>query len=674
MLRLICLLFASLFCVHAALAAENAPVASLRDNVTLVSDTDAVAQGTPYRLGLRFQMAPGWHTYGRNPGDAGLPVELNWTLPGGTEVGDIVWPTPKRQAEGPLMTFAYTGTIMLVVPATGPGPLRLHASWLICNNICVPEEGDFSLDLPAGMPSPSAQAPLFTAAEAAQPRPSPYEAHIAPDGTLRVTGAGLNAQSVRDAWFIPTLPDLVVPTGQQTLSHTANSITLNLPKGTAFTPGQPLPGVLVLRDGGGQETSLAVNATPVGAAARLPPVTTSLWQALGAALLGGLILNLMPCVFPVLAMKAMAIARLSTRERHEARTQATSYTLGVIASFAVIGFTVLALRQLGHAVGWGFQFQSPVFVVVMAWVLFAVGLNLSGVYAIETRMAGAGQSLTMRHGHASSFFSGVLAVLVATPCTVPFMGVALAAAFAAPPAETLAVFGAMGLGLAAPTAVLAILPGLGHLLPRPGRWMEILRQALAFPMYGACAWLVWVASIQAGDAGVLAVASGLVLVGFAAWVWRFGRLWGRGLAVAAAVGAIALLPGLSGVQAPAAETTAGSEPFSSARLAALRAEGKPVFLNMTAAWCVTCLVNERVALSPEPVRQALTRADVTMMKGDWTRPNPDIADFLRAQGRDGVPLYLFYPPGDKPPVVLPQLLTQASVLDALKPYAVVGRP
>ena len=654
-----------------AVAAESAAHVSPRATVTLVSDTDAVDTGAPYHLGLRFKLAPGWHTYGRNPGDAGIPPDFKWTVPDHTKVGDIDWPTPLVLPEGPVTTYGYTGTVLLAAPAEGAGPVRLHASWLVCDNICVPEEGNFTLELPAGTAAPSSEAALFAEARANTPRPSPFAAHIGPNGTMGLSGAGLGAGAVREAWFMPDQPDMVVPAAAQTLGFTTDGITLHLAPGEAFKANASLSGVLVLRDASGQNTALAVTATP-GAVSE----AMSLWRALGFAVLGGLILNLMPCVFPVLAMKAMAIARLSVEDRFTARAHAGIYTVGVMASFAVIGAAVQVLRQLGHAVGWGFQFQSPVFVAVMAWLLFAIGLNLSGVFQVDTRLAGTGQSLTLRDGWAGSLFSGVLAVLVASPCTAPFMGLALASALAAPPVQSMLVFLALGAGLAAPTTLLAVLPGVARLLPRPGRWMEILKQALAFPMYGAAAWLVWVLSLQAGGDGVLAVVVGLVLVGFAAWALRFGPRWGAALAVTAVVAALALLPGLSSAELPqlSAAESGPSERFSTARLDALRAAGKPVFVNMTAAWCVTCLVNEKVALSPPAVRAAFAAAGVTLLTGDWTRQDAEISAFLQAQAHDGVPLYLFYPPDGRPPVVLPQILTPGIVLAALQPYAKAGRP
>ncbi len=653
-----------------AVALESTVVRSERLTATLVSDTDAVQAGQPMRLGLRLRMAPGWHTYWQNPGDAGVPAELAII---GAEAGPITWPTPVRLPDGPVMTYGYTGEVLLPVTVTpGAGPLQVEAmaSWLVCERICVPEEGRFTLELPAGTPAPSAETPLFAASDASAPRPSPFTARIGPDGTLSLQGEGLSAATVKDAWFLPAAWGTVEHAAAQPVMVRNGVVELALRPGPAPTPDKALEGTLVLRDPGGQESNLQITALPGPAAAP----TTPLGRTLLLAFLGGLILNLMPCVFPVLAMKAVAVARLSGQARGAVRAGAAFYTLGVLAAFGGLGAALMTARAAGSAAGWGFQFQSPVFVAGMAWVLFAVGLNLSGVFQVGGRLAGAGQGLAGREGHAGSFFTGLLAVLVATPCTAPFMGAAIAAALAAPAWVTLLVFLAMGLGLAAPYAVLALAPGLTRALPRPGAWMDVLRGALAFPMYAAAAWLVWVLSQQSGPDGVLAAVAGMVLLGFAAWAYGVsqraglrGQRAGGGVALVAAAAALFLLPGIAG-SAPApsqASEQAGAEPFSAARLAALRAEGRPVFVNMTAAWCVTCLVNERVALAPAAVRQAFTERKVAYLKGDWTRGDPEITTFLRSHARDGVPLYVYYPPAQGEAEVLPQILTEGTMLDQL---------
>jgi thiol:disulfide interchange protein DsbD len=684
--RILRLLFVALaaFSLRAvpACALESTPFVSARDTVSLVSDTDAVSPGTSFRIGLRLRLAPGWHTYWQNPGDAGLPPSLDLTLPPGVKAGPIAWPAPRRVAEGALVTYAYTGDVLLPVtitpaaitpapgtPLSGSGATDIvaRARWLVCKEICVPEQARFTLNLPPGTAAPSAQAPLFAAADRAIPRPSPWLAHIAPNGTLWVQGAELSGATVTDAWLIPATPGTIDDAAPQRLSTGAEGFTLSLKMGGAFKPTADLTGVLAVLDRSGQETDVALTATP---GAPPPELTLPLREALGFAFLGGLILNLMPCVFPVLAMKALGLAAGAAHGRM--RSHAVSYTAGVLLAFGALGGALLAARAAGSAAGWGFQFASPIFVAAMAWLLFGVGLNLSGVFEIGSRLAGAGQRYAAQGGHSGSFFTGLLAVLVATPCTAPFMGVAIAAALAAPPAETILVFLTMGLGLAAPYALFAAVPAVARLAPKPGRWMDRLRQGLAFPMYGASAWLVWVVSQEAGSAGVLGVVSGLVLLGFAAWMigvaqeeTGHARRLAQSVAVATLLAALAVLTGIDGMPPAAATTEAGSEPYTAARLAALRAEGRPVFVNMTAAWCVTCLVNERVAIATTPVREAFAAHHVAYLKGDWTRQDAAITAFLRAHGRDGVPLYMYFPPGDQPPTVLPQILTEQTVLHAI---------
>ncbi len=655
-----------------AFALESAPVVSKRVTVTLVTDTDSVAPGTPFRVGLRFRLVEGWHTYWKNPGDAGVPAELTLDLPSGTTAGPIDWPAPNRVAEGPVMTYAYNGEVLLpvTIQSTGPFTLKAHANWLVCKDICVPEEGDFSLTLPAGPPAPNAQAPLFAAHDRSVPQPSPWAATIAPDGSLFVQGPELRPGTVTDAWFIPDAAGRIDDDAAQPLSVRDGGFVLSLKLAPDFKSAEGLSGILSVLDRAGLRSDLVLRAQP-GAP---PPAETPLSQVLLFAFLGGLILNLMPCVFPILAMKAVGLA--SGFARGAARMHALSYTAGVLATFVVLAAALLVARSTGAVAGWGFQFQSPVFVVGVAWVLFAVGLNLSGVFEIGSGLAGAGGRLASKEGHWGSFFTGLLAVLVATPCTAPFMGVAIAAGLAAPPPVTMLVFVAMGLGLAAPYVLLAMVPGLGRRLPRPGRWMEVLKQALAFPMYGAAVWLLWVVSQEAGSPGVLIAAAGCVLLGFAGWVWGIGhvasaspntRRFTRALAIAAVLCALGILTGVAVTPSDQADAAvkSGAEAFSPARLAALRAEGRPVFVNMTAAWCVTCLVNERVAIRTDAVRRAFAAGKVVYLKGDWTRQNPEITAFLREHGRDGVPLYVYYPADGGSLIELPQILTEGTVLAAL---------
>jgi thiol:disulfide interchange protein/DsbC/DsbD-like thiol-disulfide interchange protein len=667
-----CLALALLAAARPAAALESAAVTSAHDTVTLISDTDAIAPGTPFRIALRIRLAPGWHTYWRNPGDAGVAPQVKFILAPGATAGPIDWPVPRRLAEGSLITYAYTGNVVLPITITlgsSTGPVEAQADWLVCKDICVPEQGRFRLNLPAGKPAPSAQAPLFRQADMARPTDFAGQARIAPDGRLWVGEDALQAAS---AWFIPGTPGVIDNAAPQHLSVRDGGFVLALTPASGFRPDAGLEGILLVTDRSGRQQAFDLHATPGPVpAGRLP-----LGRVLGLAFLGGLILNLMPCVFPVLAMKAIRLADGHARGR--ARSLALSYLLGVLVAFGGLGGAVVAARAGGAVAGWGFQFQSPAFVAGMAWLLLAVGLNLSGVFQVGSRLAGVGQGLAGLGGHAGSFFTGLLAVVVATPCTAPFMATALAAAATAPADVAVLVFLTMGVGLATPYMMLAEVPGLVRVLPRPGRWMEVLRQVLAFPMYAAAAWLVWVISQEAGPAGVLATLAGIVLIGFAGWVLGATQAAASvttqrvGQAVTAATALVAVTVLTSMAAAPAAPVLAsggvGAEPFTVARLAALRAEGRPVFVDMTAAWCVTCLVNERVALDAPAVRHAFVSRGVIYLKGDWTRQDPGITGFLRAHGRDGVPLYVYFPPDQARGIVLPQVLTETAVLRELKAH------
>jgi thiol:disulfide interchange protein len=656
MTRVLLLILATLLPLVAQ-ARESAPVTSSRATATLMSDTDVIQPGVPFRVGLRLRLAPGWHTYWKNPGDAGVPPDLTVE---NAKTSPIEWPTPQRIAEGPVMTYAYTQSVLLPVTATTqPGTLKAHAQWLVCKDICVPEEGDFTLDLPSGTPAPSAQASLFTAHDQMVPRASPWGATIASNGTLFVRGEAIAHAGVADAWFIPDEPGRIQDDAAQPLSLRNDGFTLALKLNHGVDASKGLSGLLSIRDRQGAETDLVLNAAPGPAPL---PAGPSLPSVLLFAFVGGLILNLMPCVFPILAMKAVSLAG----HRHHAHSLA--YTAGVLVTFVALAALLLALRAAGGAVGWGFQFSSPVFVAVMTWLMFAVGLNLSGVFEVTGSLTGVGGSLASRSGMIGSFFTGLLAVLVATPCTAPFMGVAVAAALTASSPVALLVFLVMGLGMATPYAAFASVPALANLLPRPGPWMTVFRQVLAFPMYGAAVWLLWVISQESGPTGVLSTASGLVLISFAAWLFglgqtgkvRFGRLQ-QVLTLAAVLVAASILPGLSAAPT-VVSADASADAFTPAKLASLRKAGHPVFVNMTAAWCVTCLVNERVALDSQAVKQAFAQHDVAYLKGDWTRQDPAITNFLQTNGRDGVPFYVFFPGDGSPAQVLPQILTESTVL------------
>ncbi len=685
-------------------AAESPVVASAQSQASLVTDVDGWAPGRPLGVGLRLRLAPGWHTYWSNPGDAGEAPTVTVTASGGGggHTDAIVFPTPQRLPEGPLMSFAYTGDVLLplrLVPAAdagggAPSPLHLaaKAEWLACATVCVPEQATLALTLPPGPATPSPQAGLFVAARAATPLPSPFKARIGRDGRFTLAGAGLSPVSVASAWLFPDRPGLIDQAAQQVARVQPGLVTIPLKPAGGFEPGRPFDALVVLRDPAGQQTALTVSAAPADAvtvpapaaalAALAPAPRPGVARMLLLALAGGLVLNLMPCVFPVLAMKAMALGRLSGMARREQRLSAVFYTAGILVAFGALGGLLLGLRAAGSSVGWGFQFQSLAFVAGACWLLFLVGLNLIGAFEIGGRFAGLGQGLAGRSGHAGDFATGLLAVLVATPCTAPFMGIAIAGALAAPAWIGLAVFLAVGLGLALPYLLFACIPRLIALLPRPGLWMEVLKQAMAFPIFAACAWLAWVASIEGGANAVLAVMAGLVLLGAGAWLFGLsqrmamaaeaGGLLRRGrfagfLSLACLLATLALLPGLvpaSAGRLAGAPREPGWDAFSEASLDSLRRSGRPVLVDLSAAWCISCLVNERIAFNAAAVRAGFAAHHVALLKGDWTLHDDGITRFLRDHGRDGVPFYIYYPAGQDGEI-WPQILTPDLVLRAI---------
>lgn len=696
--------------------------------VRLISDSTQVAPGQTLLLALEQKIAPHWHTYWKNPGDSGQPTSIEWKLPQGATASDILWPAPKRFDVGPITNYGYEDRVVLLTEIRLPQGLTpgstatigAEATWLVCREECIPQQATLSLSLPVGPTAkPSLEHSALAAARAALPGPAPFAAVARLEGRDLIvswpsTGAGgASAREVRQALFLPEAWGRIQHAAKPQLARDGQQWRLRMPVGDEpASAGKPLDGLLLI-DGQAWAVSLPVSGSldagggtaPANTASttKSPAATTTttpgaatgatgaveaaglgLWAAMGLALIGGLILNLMPCVFPVLAIKALGFLHGSASTH---RRQGLAYTAGVLAAFAALGAVLLALRGAGTGVGWGFQFQSPLFVLLLAWLMFVLGLSLAGLLSIGAGFAGVGQGLAEKPGLTGSFFTGVLATVVATPCTAPFMGAAMAYALAQPAVELMAVFLALGLGLALPYLALAWWPALQRRMPRPGPWMDLLKQALAFPMFAAAIWLVWVIAQQAGPMGVLVALAGMGLLALAAWIRTVSRhatprwQWtGAGAALAAVVAAAALVPTLDGVAGEDIAVSSGGsgstsgpsasadhEPYSPERLAQLRAQGKPVFVNLTASWCITCLVNERVALSTDEVREAFVREGVTYLKGDWTRQDPRITELLKQHDRSGVPLYLFYPAGTGSDAqVLPQLLTPGIVTTALR--------
>ncbi|HJW41060.1 MAG TPA: protein-disulfide reductase DsbD domain-containing protein, partial [Rhizomicrobium sp.] len=630
---------------------------------------------------------PGWHTYWQFAGDVGQPTTLDWSLPHGWKASALQWPYPKRLPVGPFMDYGYQGKVWILSTVTAPSDvkpgdvvsLKAKASWLVCKEVCVPEDAELSVPVTIGTPSLSSNAALFAAARVKLPAPSPWAVRYRLGDSLDLYVAAkplTEAHPVR-AEFFPLGDGVVIGPAPQTMGFAQDGLVLRMTPGNALAKkGGALEGVLVLTsaDGSVQALTVAALSGPVpDASFEGGGSDIGLATALLLALLGGLILNLMPCVLPVLAMKAFALSTLSGRDHVEAVRESLSYGAGAVLSFLALGGLLVALRSGGAAIGWGFQLQEPLVVALFALLMFGVGLNLSGVF--EVAGFGGGDSLTRAGGVAGSFATGVLAVAVAAPCTAPFMAAALGYALTQPPASAFAIFFALGLGFAAPFVLIGISPALMRALPKPGPWMTYFKQALAFAMYGTAAWLVWVLAQQSGPDAVAAALAAMIAAGFGAWVWGLSRTSSpRGRGIGALVTLIAIVAALSclyllksaPVQAASLNATGiPSQAYSAARLADLRRENRAVFVNATAAWCITCLVNDEAALSGARVRQAFADRHITYLIADWTRRDPAITELLSVHGRSGVPLYLYYAPGATTAKVLPQILTEGEVLAAL---------
>ena len=666
---------------------------------SLIAEVHSVVPGRPFQVALRQQIEPGWHTYWSNPGDSGLPTSIEWALPPDFKAGQIVWPVPKRIAYGPVVDYGYENEVLLPVSIDVPAKLApgarvvlsAHAAWLVCSETCIPEDADLTLSVPvAAQAEPDRYwTQRFASLRAALPLPNPFPTTVtsSADNIIVHVGTG-DAGRLRDIVFFPADRDLIDDEAPQMAAAGPDGLTLTLGRAAVRPPASVLNGLLVFRDSAAQaetEPRAIMISSPIEPAPAAGGFDF-IWAAI-LAVAGGLLLNLMPCVLPVLSIKAFGLVQHAQAAPRMVRLQGLSYTAGVLLSFAGIAAALIALRAAGAEIGWGFQLQSPLFVALMLYVLFAVGLNLSGVFSLGARTAAADGELASHPRYAGSFLTGALATLVATPCTAPFMAAAVGYAIAQPWYQSLAIFEALALGLASPYLAIAFSPRLRRFLPKPGLWMVRLKQALAFPVYATAVWLSFVLAQEAGELAAAAALGGLVLIAFAAWLYEAtrgdARRWrsiGGGLAVAAIVGALALLyPTQAPYQAPYRAAAASAtdqtglawQPFSPARIDELQAQGRAVFVDFTADWCITCKLNERVALADGAVLKAFADNEVALLRADWTRQDPLITRQLEANGRAGVPLYLFYPrPGAsgqrQAPVVLPQILTAASVLREIR--------
>ena len=689
MTRLSALVFLVLAAIAVPAHAEGEAIRAEHLTARLVAENAATRPGDTVAVALRLTMTPGWHTYWRNPGDSGQAPTLLWDLPAGAEVSPSAWPTPQRIPYGPLVNFGYADETALLFdvkvppdwPAGRPLPLSAEAEILVCEKICIPVTGRLATGIPTGPESlrAPADAPLFARARAEQPLDSPWPVAAAVgEGQVALTLRGPRSDfaAVERAFLFADTWGVLDHAAMQRLSLAEDGLTVTAPLGAA-APDQAFSGIVTLFQESGPSRSFVIAEAPISAPGPLgADPGPGLALLLLLALAGGLLLNLMPCVFPVLAVKAVGLAKQADQTAAKRFAHGAAYTAGVVASFLVLAAMLLALRAGGEAVGWGFQLQEPLVVAALAYVVMAVGLNLSGLFEVGGRLSGLGGNVNTGAGHGGSFATGVLAAVVAAPCTAPFMATAIGGALLLAPPATLGVFAALGFGLALPYLLLTASPALGRLMPRPGQWMVRFKQFLAFPMYATAAWLIWVLSRQAGPDAAFMATLGLIAIAFAAWALPQGPLAGQGLGralrvlavllpLAGATGSLVWIAG-SGV-APAEPVAAGetAEPYSEARLRELVGDGRPVFVNMTADWCITCKVNERVALSGPRFADLLAAHDVAYLQGDWTNRDPEITSFLERFGRLGVPLYVLYPPGGGEPRVLPQILAPGALRDAL---------
>jgi thiol:disulfide interchange protein DsbD len=716
-------LLALLALLAAAGTAVAQPVRTERVEAELVAATDAVVPGQPLEVALRLKHDEHWHTYWRVPGDSGLPTKIEWQLPAGWTASDIRWPVPQRLPIGPLANYGYEGEVLLLVTLAPPASLKTgdrvalkaRADWLVCKDVCIPEHADLQLALPAAAGAgPSKHAARFAAARSRVPTAMALEQASATIDGGRIRLAFKPRDTIGSAEFFPLEEARLEAAAAQPLKTENGLAALYL------TAAQPvaadfnnLRGVLVVdggparsdRGGYAAEISVAlVGGAVANVSASLPGAggpALSFWLALGLAFVGGLILNLMPCVFPVLSLKLLSLvqhrreggapgapapasagsggaaAAHGTARGGSLAAHGAAYAAGVVASFALLAAAMLALRAGGAQLGWGFQLQTPWVVAALTALFFLIGLNLLGVFEFTAGTGLANTKAAQRVGEdrlIGSLGTGVLAVVVAAPCTAPFMGAALGYAIAQPAAQALAVFVALGLGMAAPYVLLTVFPRLLVWLPRPGVWMQRFKQWMAFPMFATCVWLLWVLAQQVDVDALALLMAALVLLALAAWAWGVAQGGGRAyrwVGIGAALLAVYTVFAATGNEAPArvgtvpaGEAAAAWEPWSVGAQRAHLAAGRPVFVDFTAAWCVSCQANKRLVLSRDGIRKAFRDRDVVLMRADWTNRDDAITQELARFQRSGVPLYVLYDTRGTPRL-LPELLTERTVLDAL---------
>ncbi|MES2960064.1 MAG: thioredoxin family protein [Pseudomonadota bacterium] len=664
---------------------------------------DGIGPGKPVWLGLQIDHQPHWHTYWKNPGDSGLPTTLDWRLPSGVTAGDIAWPTPKKLPVGPLVNYGFEGRLLLPVPLdVGPSfngdalDVKLSAQWLVCKDVCIPQQGEFALTIPARA-STALHAAAFATARAAMPLPAPgaqAHAELVDDAkTLRVKLTGLPAAlHGRELAFFAETAGVIEHAARVEARWDGASWHAQVPiSSQRFESPAQMQAVLVAPGAtAGVQVNLAITGawpalaapasptvqgeTPPPAAPAAPAAPAlSFGLALLFAVVGGALLNLMPCVFPILSLKLLGFAG-HAHSRRALVAGGLAYSAGVVLSFVALAALLLLLRAGGEQLGWGFQLQSPLFIAALAVLFTLIALNLAGLFEFGTLLPSGLASMRLRHPLADSALTGVLAVAVASPCTAPFMGAALGLAFTLPAAQALSVFAALGVGMASPFMVASAWPALARAMPRPGAWMATFKTAMAFPMLATVVWLTWVLGQQTGIDGAAALLALLVALAFALWAWSrvdggsFARAaWSTtGIVLLAAVLAWALPSWReANAAAPAQAADARWQAWSPARVAALHGEGRTVFVDFTAAWCVTCQVNKRTTLGNAAVLADFDAGRIALLRADWTRRDAVISTELARLGRSGVPVYALYRPGQSLPTLLPELLSPQALRDAL---------
>lgn len=656
------------------------PVKAQHLTVEMVSLAPAVAPGGTLEVGLVITLEEKWHVYWINAGDSGEPPRINWTLPHGVTAGPMRFPVPTRLPLGPLMDFGYEDEVAFPVllsvdKSVKPGPIHLDAKvdWLVCREVCIPGKAHLGLNLTIDTKAPADPQRVGALGEALGLLPK----QLAPgmkatvkgglkDLVLDVTGG----HSTDDAEFYPFDQEQIANAGEQDVDSLPDGVRIRISRAPELTqlPKQ-LHGLVKLDDETAYEVTAPVTAGEVaklaaaGSAAGTAQLTTV--AAIGLAFVGGIILNLMPCVFPVLFLKGLSLVQSSTEERGAIRRHGIVYTLGILISFWAIVAALLIVRAGGSEVGWGFQLQSPVFLTILASGIFLFALSLAGLFDIGLSLTSVGGELAQKQGYAGSFFTGVLATVVATPCTAPFMGAAIGFAISQPAWVTFAVFTALAMGLAAPYLLLSFQPAWTRLLPRPGAWMEIFKQVTAVIFFATVVWLTYVYGSLFGATGVYRVSLLLMcflLLTVAGWVLgKWPARWRSSIA-AILIGVVALAVPLYQPK----DTTLAWQPYSQQTLDQARAQGHPVFIDFTAAWCLSCQVNEKVVLKSADVQKEFRDKNVTLLRADWTQYDSEITKQLASVGRSGVPTYVIYPTGAKSADVLPELLTKDIVLSALR--------